>query len=256
MPGKNRSGVHEHKGEPIIRLENVWKIYKMGKVNVPALRGVDLEVRRGEFIAIMGPSGSGKSTLMNMLGALDVPTRGRILLEGNDIAKMGESSLAQLRGRKVGFVFQQFNLIQTLTAMGNVALPMLFQGVPERERAARAKELLRMFGLGDRLHHKPTEMSGGEQQRVSIARALANDPDIILADEPTGNLDSKTGKQIMDAIRKLHESSMKTILMVTHDPYIAGRAERLVNIMDGRILKDHEASRKFLWKTNGGSNED
>jgi len=252
MPVRRANGVHEHKGAPIIKLENVWKIYEMGKVEVQALRGIDLDILQGEFVAIMGPSGSGKSTLMNMLGALDIPSKGRILLEGKDIAKMSESDLAQLRGKKIGFVFQQFNLMQTLTAMENVMLPMIFQGMPEKARTARAKELLSSLGLGSRLHHRPSEMSGGEQQRVAIARALANDPDIILADEPTGNLDSTTGKQIMDTIRKMHEGSMKTILMVTHDPYVASHAERLLDIMDGKIMKDHGSSKKFLWKMNGG----
>ncbi|MFH0830324.1 MAG: ABC transporter ATP-binding protein [Candidatus Aenigmatarchaeota archaeon] len=237
---------HEHK-EVLIRLEKVRKTYILGKVPVNALCGVDLEVYRGEFVAIMGPSGSGKSTLMNTLGALDVPTGGKIYFEGRDISRFSESELAQMRGKKVGFIFQQFNLIPTLTATENVALPMIFQHVPEKERLARARKLLSSLGLEKRLDHRPMEMSGGEQQRVAIARAFANDPDVILADEPTGNLDSKTGKQIMSVLKELHLKENKTIIVVTHDPNIAGYAETLVNIRDGQIMKDHLASRESLW---------
>jgi putative ABC transport system ATP-binding protein len=245
MPKRARQK-HDHV-EVLIRLENVKKTYMMGKVPVGALRGINMHVYRGEFIAIMGPSGSGKSTLMNTLGALDVPTGGKIYFEGKDILKFSESELARLRGKKVGFIFQQFNLIPTLTAVENVALPMVFQGVPERERLSRAKRLLAMLGLSHRLYHRPMEMSGGEQQRVAIARAFANDPDVILADEPTGNLDSHTGKQIMALLKDMHLKENKTIIVVTHDPLIAGYAETLVNIRDGQIVKNHMVGREFLW---------
>lgn len=218
----------------IIKLENVWKIYKMGEVEVEALRGLNLEIKRNEFVAVQGPSGSGKSTAVNMIGCLDVPTRGKILLEGEDISKLSESDLAQIRGQKIGFVFQQFNLIPTLSALQNVTLPMIFQKTTSEQRINRAKDILRMVDLGDRMEHKPSEMSGGEQQRVAIARALANDPDVLLADEPTGNLDSKTGKEIMDFLLRLHNTG-KTIIMVTHDDKLAHFAERIEFLQDGRI---------------------
>jgi putative ABC transport system ATP-binding protein len=240
--------LHKHPHDKVlIRLENVEKRYMMGKVPVNALRGVSMDVYQAEFVAIMGPSGSGKSTLMNTLGALDVPTSGKIFFEGKDLSKFSESELAKLRGKKVGFVFQQFNLIPTLTAVENVALPMIFQGVPEKERLARAKSLLSSLGLERRLHHRPAELSGGEQQRVAIARAFANDPDVILADEPTGNLDSATGKQIMNFLADFHMKENKTIIVVTHDPIIAGFAETLVHIHDGRIARDHVEAKEHLW---------
>src|SRR3989339_1650144 len=200
----------------IIKLENVWKIYKMGKVEVPALRGLNLEIKKGEFVAIMGPSGSGKSTAMNMIGCLDVPTKGRIFLEGQDISKLSESDLAQIRGKKIGFIFQTFNLILTLSALENVALPMIFQNITKEERVKRATELLEMVGLGDRINHKPNELSGGQQQRVAIARSLINNPEVILADEPTGNLDSKSASEIIDILKGLNDLGI-TIVMVTHE---------------------------------------
>lgn len=228
----------------IIKLDNVEKTYTIGEdVEVPAIRGISMEVKKGEFIAIVGPSGCGKSTLMNMVGALDVPTAGRIFLEGKDIAEMSESDLANIRGRKIGFVFQQFNLIQTLDALGNVALPMIFQDVSEEKRKKRAKKLLRMVDLGDRMNHKPKELSGGQQQRVAIARALANDPDMILADEPTGNLDSKSGKQIMEMLGKLHLEGGKTIVMVTHDLHLVNYAHRVIYLKDGQVLKEKVMSK-------------
>ncbi|MBW2990638.1 ABC transporter ATP-binding protein [Candidatus Woesearchaeota archaeon] len=225
--------------KPIIELRNVWKIYQMGDggVKVNALRGLDLAVKKGEFLSIMGPSGSGKSTAMNMIGALDIPTKGKILLEGQDIALLTESDLAQIRGRKIGFIFQQFNLIPTLSAVENIMLPMIFQNIPRHERVERASNLLRMVDLGDRIYHRPTELSGGEQQRVAIARALSNNPDVVLADEPTGNLDSKTGETVMDFLKKLHKKEGKTIIMVTHDVNIARRADRTEYLLDGRIIK-------------------
>ena len=214
------------------------KIYKMGEVEVPALRGLNLEIFPREFVAIMGPSGSGKSTCMHMVGCLDVPTRGKIFLDAQDISELHESDLAQIRGRKIGFIFQTFNLMPNLTALGNVMLPMAFQGVPEEKRKKRAEKLLELVGLSHRKGHKPTELSGGEQQRVAIARALANDPKVILADEPTGNLDSKTGKEVMSVLDKLNKDEGKTIIMVTHDKEVAKYAERTLNLMDGKIVED------------------
>lgn len=222
--------------DTIIKLENVWKIYEMGTVKVEALRGIDLEIKKGEFVAIMGPSGSGKSTAVNMVGCLDVPTKGKIFLEHRDISKLSESDLAQIRGKKIGFIFQQFNLIGTISALDNVALPMMFQGIAREERIQTAQKLLTMVDLGDRVHHKPTELSGGQQQRVAIARSLANDPEVVLADEPTGNLDSKTGEVVMNFLEKLNKEG-KTIIMVTHDAYVANHAHRKVLLKDGKIAK-------------------
>jgi len=208
----------------------------MGEVNVEALRGLDFEVKKKEFVAVMGPSGSGKSTAVNMIGCLDIPTKGKIFLEGKDISKLHESDLAQIRGKKIGFIFQQFNLIPTLSAKENVMLPMIFQDVPEKQRIKRAEELLKLVDLGDRMDHKPTELSGGQQQRVAIARSLCNDPDVILADEPTGNLDSKTGESIINFLKKLNKEG-KTIIMVTHDRDLAKHAKRAVFLKDGQIVK-------------------
>ena len=221
----------------IIKLENVWKIYKMGDVNVNALQGMSLDVKEGEFVAIMGPSGSGKSTAVNMIGCLDVPTKGKIFLENHDISKLSESELAQIRGRKIGFIFQQFNLVQTLTAAENVMLPMIFQGVPESVRLKKAKELLELVELGDRINHRPSELSGGQQQRVAIARSLSNNPEVILADEPTGNLDSKTGANVLGFLENLHRNEKKTIIMVTHDQNLAKVAERIEFLKDGKIVR-------------------
>lgn len=219
----------------IIKLRDVWKIYQMGDVEVKALRGLTLDVERGEYMAIMGPSGSGKSTAMNMIGCLDTPTRGEVYLDGRDISTLEESDLAQIRGKKIGFVFQKFNLIQTLTALENVTLPLMFQGVNEVTRNERGAELLTMVGLGDRLHHAPNELSGGQQQRVAIARALANEPEVVLADEPTGNLDSKTGASVMKLLENLQQEKGVTIILVTHDPKVAERAERTVHLKDGQL---------------------
>ena len=223
--------------DTIIKLENVWKIYRIGEVKVPALRGLNLKIKKGEFVAIQGASGSGKSTALNSIGCLDVPTKGKVFLEGRDISKLPESELAQIRGRKIGFIFQQFNLINTLTALENVTLPMIFQNVPSEERIRKAKELLEMVELGDRMYHKPTELSGGQQQRVAIARALANDPEVILADEPTGNLDSKTGENVINFLGKLHKEKKTTIIMVTHDADLAKHADRIEYLRDGVIIK-------------------
>jgi putative ABC transport system ATP-binding protein len=222
---------------PIIQLKDVWKTYTLGEAKVHALRGLSLEVHPGDFLAIQGPSGSGKSTAMNLVGSLDVPTKGRIFLDGQDISALSESDLAQVRGRKIGFVFQKFNLIETLTALENVMLPMTFQGIPEERRKARARELLRQFGLGDRMDHKPGQLSGGQQQRVAIARALATDPPVILADEPTGNLDSATGRAVMDHLRELNDKQGKTIVLVTHEDSLARMADHIVRLKDGQVVK-------------------
>jgi len=230
--------------KPIIQLKKVWKTYKMGENNVHALQGIDLDVHEGEFIAIQGPSGSGKSTAMNLVGCLDVPSRGEIYLAGQNISKLSESDLAQIRGRKIGFIFQKFNLIETLTALENVMLPMTFQGIPEVERVKRAEKLLHQFGLGDRMHHKPGELSGGQQQRVAIARSLAVDPPVILADEPTGNLDSRTGKEVMEFLRELNKHEGKTIVLVTHDDVLAHSADRIEFLKDGVIVQSKHVHRR------------
>ena len=222
----------------MIKLRNVVRKYEMGKTEVRALRGLDLEVKRGEFVAIVGPSGSGKSTAMHLIGGLDLPDEGQVLMEGIDISESDEDGLAQLRGERVGFVFQTFNLIHTLSALENVALPLTFQGVQRAKRKEKARELLELVGLGDRLDHKPVELSGGEQQRVAIARALVNDPAILLADEPTGNLDSETGKSIMELLKELNEDVGMTVVIVTHNPKDAAFADRLVHIVDGRIAEE------------------
>ncbi len=221
----------------IIKLDDVWKTYKMGEVKVNALRGLNLAIKRGEFVAIMGPSGSGKSTAANMVGALDMPTKGKIYLENKDISKLSESDLAQIRGKKIGFIFQQFNLINTLSALENVALPMVFQGIERGRRLETGKKLLQMVGLKERINHKPTELSGGEQQRVAIARSLANDPEVVLADEPTGNLDSKTGETVITFLSNLNKKEGKTIIMVTHDMNVAKHAHRIEFLKDGAIVK-------------------
>jgi putative ABC transport system ATP-binding protein len=222
--------------DTIIKLNNVWKIYQMGDVKVEALRGLDFEVKRGEFVGIMGPSGSGKSTAVNMIGSMDYPTKGKIYLDGHDISKLSESDLSQIRGRKIGFIFQQFNLLGTLSALENVALPMMFQDKNKEERLEYSKKLLEMVGLGDRIHHKPPELSGGQQQRVAIARSLSNNPEVVLADEPTGNLDSKTGETVISFLEKLNKEG-KTIIMVTHDEYVAKHANRVEFLEDGRIVR-------------------
>ncbi len=233
--------------ETVIKLENVWKTYKLGKIEVPVLKDINLAISPGSFVTIMGPSGSGKSTLMYLLGILDVPTKGEIYLDGKNVSNFSEDALSQIRGKKIGFVFQQFNLLQSLSALENVMMPMIFQGVPEGERKERAKKLLATFGMDKRVNHKPTELSGGEQQRVAIARSLANNPEIVIADEPTGNLDSGTGKIIMTALKKLHQEEKKTIIVVTHDPNIANYSEEIVNIRDGQIIKNHSQTENVLW---------
>lgn len=232
----------------VIKLENVWKIYQLGKIELPILKGISLEIPKNGFVTIMGPSGSGKSTLLNIVGCLDTPTKGRVFLDGKDISKFSQDELAEIRSQKIGFIFQQFNLFQNLSAVENVMIPMIFRGIPESERIKRAKKLLTSLNMGERINHKPSELSGGEQQRIAIARALANDPEVILADEPTGNLDSSTGKKIMESLIKLHTEEKKTIIVITHDPTIAGYSHELVNIKDGQIVKNHQHVESVLWK--------
>lgn len=219
----------------MLRVEGVSKTYRLGSVEVPVLHDINLEVEKGEFVALMGPSGSGKSTLMNLIGCLDRPTRGRIFIEGRDVSKLDDKALSRIRGEKIGFVFQTFNLVSRLTALKNVEMPMVYQKVPREKRLKRAQELLEMVGLGGRVHHKPGELSGGQRQRVAIARALANRPAIILADEPTGNLDTRTGEEIMGIFKQLNREEERTILVVTHSPEIAGNCTRIVEMRDGRI---------------------
>jgi putative ABC transport system ATP-binding protein len=223
-------------GQAFISTENVTKVYRMGEVKVEALRGVSLEVHPGEMLAIMGPSGSGISTMMNILGALDVPTSGTYLLDGQNVSRMGQNALSEIRNRKIGFVFQNFNLLPRMSALANVELPLIYAGMSNgRDRCVVA---LKMVGLGDRLHHNPNELSGGEQQRVAIARALVNEPSLILADEPTGNLDSKAGEEIMRIFQELNENRGITIMFVTHEPDIAAHTRRIVRLQDGRIVSD------------------
>lgn len=228
----------------IIELKNVHKYYHMGENVVKAVDGISINVKEGEFVAIMGPSGSGKSTAMNLVGSLDVPTKGHIFLDGEDISTLTESDLAQIRGKKIGFIFQSFNLIPNLTALENVMLPMTFQGVPMWERKEKARELLKLVELDDRSDHYPNELSGGQRQRVAIARSLANEPEVILADEPTGNLDTKTGKIVMDFLDKMHGEG-KTIIMITHEPELAlDHAETIYWLSDGQISKTTKNKKK------------
>lgn len=224
----------------VIQLKDVWKTYRMGEHEVHALRGASLEVWEGEFLAIKGPSGSGKSTMMNLVGCLDVPSKGTILLDNKNISHMTESDLAQIRGRKIGFVFQKFNLLTNLTAMENVMLPLIFQGVSIDKRKMIASSVLADMGLAERMHHTPNQLSGGEQQRVAIARALAVNPEVILADEPTGNLDSNTGAKIMALLRELNTKHKKTVVFVTHDDKLAEHADRIAYLSDGQVVKTKE----------------
>ena len=224
-------------GDLVIRIEGVTKLYRMGTETIHALRGVNLEIRRNEYLAIMGPSGSGKSTLMNMLGCLDTPSAGRYDFNGKDVARMVDDELAEIRNREIGFVFQTFNLLPRSNALHNVELPLIYAGLRPAARRERALVALRNVGLGDRIHHKPNEMSGGQRQRVAIARALVNHPSILLADEPTGNLDSRTGEEIMALFEDLYEQG-HTIIVVTHEEDIARHARRVVRLRDGLIESD------------------
>ena len=221
----------------VIETHDLKKIYKMGDIEVRALDGVDIKIKRGSIVSIMGPSGSGKSTLMNLLGCLDRPTVGDYVLDGVQVSKMNDDQLALARNKLVGFVFQSFNLLTRQTALANVELPLRYAGVT-KNRKEKAIEALTSVGLGDRVSHRPTELSGGQQQRVAIARALINDPSIIMADEPTGNLDSKSGKEIMDLILSLNKTRKTTIIIVTHDPIIANQTQRIIHLMDGKVINE------------------
>lgn len=221
----------------IVSLENLSKVYHLGGEDLCALKNVNLKIKSGEYMAVMGPSGSGKSTLLNVVGCLDTPSHGRYMLDNNDISQLSDDRLSEIRGLKIGFVFQSYNLIAQLNIVENIEIPMYYQGCNEHESASRAKELASMVGLGDRLKHRPSELSGGQQQRVAIARALANDPVVILADEPTGNLDSKSGKEILNILDDLH-SQGKTLIIVTHDENIAAHAQRTIHLLDGEIERE------------------
>jgi putative ABC transport system ATP-binding protein len=222
----------------MIQTENLIKVYQMGDTEVRALNSVSFSIEKGELVAIMGPSGSGKSTLMSIIGCLDVPTSGGYKLDGESVENMDETELAEIRGRKVGFVFQQFNLLARTSALENVMLPLTYAGMTGRERKERAMKALERVGLKDRMEHAPNELSGGQQQRVAIARALVNDPGLILADEPTGAVDSKTGKEIIGIFQSLHLENEQTVILVTHDPFIARHTNRIIKISDGRIVSD------------------
>lgn len=228
---------------PVIRAENVSKIYQMGKVQVRALDGVSLQVQKGHYLAIMGPSGSGKTTLLDVLSALLRPTKGEVFINGKPISKMNDNQLARVRGKTIGFVFQTFNLIPRMTALENVMLPLWFLGKGTAERKQIAEEILEDVGLADRMHHKPSELSGGQRQRVAIARALAVNPEAIVADEPTGNLDSASGEQILGIIDELNEKKNKTVIMVTHERYVAERAQEIVHLRDGKIVETEKNSK-------------
>jgi putative ABC transport system ATP-binding protein len=232
------------KPEPdeVIVVDNLWKTYNMGAEQVHALRGVNLRIRHNEYVAIMGPSGSGKSTLMNLIGCLDTPTQGSYWLNGHEVSELNDDELARIRNKEIGFVFQTFNLLARATALHNVELPLIYNGTPAEERIERAKAALTAVNLGERMYHKPNELSGGQRQRVAIARALVNHPSIILADEPTGNLDSKTGAEIMALMDQLYAEG-NTIIVVTHEPDIAGYAHRIVHIRDGEIASDETSPR-------------
>jgi len=222
--------------EAQIKLDRVFKEYWLGKIKIEVLKGIDLEIKSGEFVVLLGPSGSGKSTLLNILSCLDTPTRGHVFLDGQDVSLLSEDDLAKVRGKKIGFVFQQFNLLHHLSALENVTLPAVFQRISEEERRRKARELLEMVGLKERFNHAPPELSGGEKQRVAIARSLVNNPEIIVADEPTGEIDSKTGEKIMSIFTKLNEEG-KTIIVVTHDLDLVNYASRVIKIKDGVLEK-------------------
>jgi putative ABC transport system ATP-binding protein len=233
----SRERMKEDTRQVLIRTSDLWKTYVMGDEEIHALRGVSFEIRRGEYVAIIGPSGSGKSTLMNMIGCLDTPTKGEYWLNGKLVSQMDDDELAHIRNKEIGFVFQTFNLLPRATALHNVELPLIYNGTPSAERIEKAKKALESVELGHRMTHKPNELSGGQRQRVAIARALVNNPSIILADEPTGNLDSKTSVEIMSLLERLHERG-NTIIVVTHEPDIAAHAHRVLTILDGQISKD------------------
>jgi putative ABC transport system ATP-binding protein len=236
---------------PVIELQDITKVYQMGEVEVHALRGVSLKVEKGEILTIMGPSGSGKSTMMNIIGCLDQPTAGTYLLEGRDVGHLHDDDLATIRNRRIGFVFQTFNLLARTTALQNVTLPLIYAGIGRAERRERAREALEAVGLGHRLNHMPTELSGGQQQRVAIARALANNPSIILADEPTGNLDSESGADVMAVLQGLNRERGMTVVLVTHDPMIARHTERIVHLYDGQITHNEMVEEPLVARPQG-----
>lgn len=240
----------DDKNPVIIEMKNITKTYIVGLEEVHALRGVSLTVRKNEYIAVMGPSGSGKSTLMNIIGCLDTPTTGIYLFNGINVSDMNDNELARIRNKEIGFVFQTFNLIPRSNALHNVELPLIYANVPKHERRERAKQALISVGLGDRINHKPNELSGGQRQRVAIARALINNPSIILADEPTGNLDSKTGEEIMQLFEELHKNG-NTIILVTHEEYIAEHAKRIIRIRDGMIEADEIVNNRKVYAQGG-----
>ena len=226
--------------EIVVELVDVSKTYRLGEVQVQALRGVNMKATRAQIVAIMGPSGSGKSTILNLIGALDRPTSGKVIVAGRDISKMSENRLGEIRRSSIGYIFQFYNLIPVLTAYENVELPMLIAGVSRDRRAARVRELLELVGLSDRAHHRPDELSGGEQQRVAVARALSKQPPLVLADEPTGDLDSKSGMQVMTILKDLAKKELSTVVIVTHDHQMASLADRILQIRDGKIVKETE----------------
>jgi len=226
--------------ETIMELQDVWKIYRMGDVEVPALRGVSVKIKKGDFVAIMGASGSGKSTMMNLIGCLDIPSRGNIYLKSQDISSLSESDLASFRGKTIGFIFQQYNLIQSMSAFENVILPLEFLEYNDQKAIKRAREILTLVGLSDKMHNRPAQLSGGQQQRVSIARSLVSDPEIILADEPTGALDSVTGREVLEMLKSLWKEHGKTIIMVTHDLNLAKYAHTTIELKDGEIMRISE----------------
>ena len=222
----------------LIQLLNIRKIYKMGNAYLEVLRGISILIKEGEHLSIMGPSGSGKTTLLNIIGCLDKPTEGKYFFEEKEISKLDDESLSEIRSKYIGFIFQQFNLIPQLNVIENISLPLFYQGVDEKEMKERSIKLAELVGLGDRLYHRPSELSGGQQQRVAIARALANDPAIILADEPTGNLDTVTGKEIMKLLCELNQNEGKTLVVITHDVNIANYSKRVIKLLDGRIINE------------------
>jgi putative ABC transport system ATP-binding protein len=236
-------------GSGIIHLEKIRKSYYMGSNSLEVLKGLNLDIYKNEYVALMGPSGSGKSTLMNILGCLDSPTSGTYILNGHDVSKMQDADLAQVRNKEIGFVFQQFNLLPRLSAAENVALPLIYAGIPQKQRVEMANDVLEKVGLGDRSHHKPNEMSGGQIQRVAIARALVNNPAIILADEPTGNLDTRTSYEIMQLFTQIHAAG-NTVVLVTHEEDIASYAHRVIRLRDGMVESDHEQEPKLHFREN------
>ena len=237
------SAKHEAVTEPVIRVRQLEKNYRMGMQTIHALNGVDCDIRENEYVAVMGPSGSGKSTLMNIIGCLDRPSEGEYWLSGENVSRFGDRALARVRNRRIGFVFQTFNLLTRANALQNVEVPLMYGGVGRRERRARARDALSRVGLGDRMKHKPNELSGGQRQRVAVARALVNEPDILLADEPTGNLDSRTGQEIMNLFDALHQTG-QTIILVTHEPDVAVRACRHVHLRDGVVTEDYTTTER------------